>query len=229
MDEDFQRERDCGGFLRGLDGGDFLEGIFASEDDELRAEFAREVHARGAGDCHLRGAVDREIRREFADDAADADVLDDGGIDTGGDDSSEVVAGGVDLVGEHERVERHVAAHAAAVEKFHQRRQIGEGEILGAHPGIEALEAEIDRVGAILDGRVGALPVARGREQLRAPHRGSGGEGSGKGGSVGHGSKRLQAVVRCNCRRQPSDSTTGSTSAITVGLAGPATRNWRMR
>jgi hypothetical protein len=40
--------------LRGLDFVDFGDGIFAGEDDELRAEVAGEVDAGGAGDGELR-------------------------------------------------------------------------------------------------------------------------------------------------------------------------------
>ena len=168
VDEDLERQRHLGGGLGGVDLRDVGERIFAGEHDELRAELAGELHAGGAGDRHLRGAVDRKIRRERADQPADADVLHDGGVDAGGDDGAQVVLGvGGQFVGEDERVERHVAAHAAAVEKFHQRGQVGRREILRAHPGVEALEAEVDRVGAVLDGGAGAFPVAGGREQFR--------------------------------------------------------------
>jgi len=53
------------------------------------------------------------------------------------------------------------------VEKFHQFRQIGGGEIVGAHPRIELFEAEINRIGAVLNGGAGAIPIAGGGEQLR--------------------------------------------------------------
>ena len=71
---------------------------------------------------------------------------------------------------EHQRVERDVAAHAAPVQELHQRRQIRLGEIVGAHPGVELVEAEINRVRAVFDRGAGAIPIAGGREDLRAEH-----------------------------------------------------------
>ena len=52
------------------------------------------------------------------------------------------------------------------MEEFHQPRQVGLGEIVGAHPGVELVEAEVNRVRAILDGGFDAVPIAGGREQF---------------------------------------------------------------
>jgi small ligand-binding sensory domain FIST len=71
------------------------------------------------------------------------------------------------FVFKNERVERDVAFDAAPVEKFHQLRQIGLGEIMRAHPGVELVEAEINRVRAVFHGGLGAFPIAGGREQFR--------------------------------------------------------------
>ena len=54
----------------------FFERTFAREHDEVAAEFAGEVDAGRAGDRHLRRRMNRKIRRQPADQAADADVLD---------------------------------------------------------------------------------------------------------------------------------------------------------
>ncbi len=54
------------------------------------------------------------------------------------------------------------------MQELHQRGQIGLGEILGPHPGIEPFEAEINGVGSVLDGGPHAFPVTRGSEEFRA-------------------------------------------------------------
>ena len=116
--------------------------------------------------------MDRKIRRKPADQPADADVLDDRGIHSGGDDRAQVLLRLGHFVFENQRVERHVALHAAAVEELHQLRQVGFGEVVRAHPGIELLQAEINGVRAVLDGGFGTFPVAGRREQFRKSGRG---------------------------------------------------------
>jgi hypothetical protein len=112
--------------------------------------------------------VDRKIGRERADEAADADILHDRGVDAGGDDGTEIGFGIRQLGGEDERVERDVAAHTATVKKRHKRGQIGLREVFRAHAGVETLEAEVNRVGAIFHGGTGAFPITGWREQLGA-------------------------------------------------------------
>ena len=53
------------------------------------------------------------------------------------------------------------------MEELHQLWQIGLGEIARAHPGVEFLQSEVNRVGAVLDGCPGAVPIAGWGEQLR--------------------------------------------------------------
>ena len=146
---------------------DFLDRTFARQHDEVAAQFARELHARRAGDGHLRRGVNRKIRREPADQPADAHVLHDGGIHAGGDDGAQVFLGVGQFVLEDQRVERDVALHAAPMQELHQLRQIGVGEIVRPHPGVELVQAEVNRIRAVLDGGLGAIPIAGGREQLR--------------------------------------------------------------
>jgi hypothetical protein len=185
--ENLERHGRARGELGVAHGGDFLEGVLAGEDDEVGAEFAGEVHAGRAGHGHLRGGVDREIRRQRTDEPADADVLHDGGVDAGGDDGLQVVGGRGDLVGKDQRVERDVTPHAAPVEEFHELRQVGDREVLGTHARVEALETEVDGVGAVLHGGLGAFPVAGRREQLGPHRRGARGGGGIEAGGGGHG------------------------------------------
>ena len=169
----------------GLEFADLGEGVLAGEDDEAGAEIAGEADAGGAGDRHLRRDVDRQVRREGANQSAEADILHDHGVDPGGDEGADVVGGFGDLVGEDEDVEGDVAAHAAPVEEAHELRKVGGGEVVRAHPGVEALKAEVDGVGAVLDGGAHAVPVARGGEDLGpAQH---GGRAGGRGGGLVNG------------------------------------------
>ncbi len=62
------------------------------------------------------------------------------------------------------------AANPAPVQEGHQAGQIGLGEIVGAHPGVEPVEAEVDGIGPILHCGAGAFPVAGGGEQFRQAH-----------------------------------------------------------
>ena len=177
--------------------------------------------------------MDRKIGGERADEPADADILDDRGVDARGDDRAQVVFGGVELVGEDERIEGHVAAHPAAVQKFHQRRQVGLREIVRPHAGVETFQTEIDRVGTVFDRGARALPVAGGRKQLRtarARRQRELGRRGGKGGSggCGHepeerwsfGGKRNRAGVR-----QPSEGLVCPEKGCCVWLAETYSRS----
>src|SRR5947208_210041 len=71
--------------------GDFLERTFTGEHHQVAAQLASELHPGRAGDAHLRGRMDWEIRRELANQPADADVLNDGRISSGGDHRAQMV------------------------------------------------------------------------------------------------------------------------------------------
>ena len=61
-------------------------------------------------------------------------------------------------------------ADATPVQEFHQSGQVCLGEVPGAHSRVEAIEPEVDRVRAVLDGRARAFPVARRGQQLGKAH-----------------------------------------------------------
>ena len=104
--------------------------------------------------------MDREVGRDTTDQAADAGILDDGGVDAGRDDRAERARGLGELVREDQRIERHVALHAAAVQIGHELGQVGFFEVLGPDAGVEATDSEEHRVGAVLDRRADAVPFA---------------------------------------------------------------------
>ena len=174
VDKHFERERAGGSAFRRKTGGlsrlnlfNLANGTFPGEHHQIAAKLARKVHAGRACHGHLRRGVNRKVGRDLADDPADADVLNDGGIDTGRDDRADVLHRIGDLILEHQRVERHVAAHAAPVQELHQPGQGGFGKVMGAHPRVEPVETEIDGVRAILHRCLGAFPITRRREQFR--------------------------------------------------------------
>lgn len=172
MDEDLQGHGEAWGRVGGdvcvADAGQLLDGALAGQDDELAAEGPGELNSSEAGDGHLRGRVDREIRGKSADEAADADILDDRGVDAGVDDAAQDGFGGGELPGEDEGIESDVASDAAAMEEIHEGREVGEGEVAGADASVVLVEAEVDGVGAIFDGSASALPVAGWGQQFGA-------------------------------------------------------------
>lgn len=103
----------------------------------------------------------------LADEAADADVLHDGRIHSGGDDGAQILFCALQFVRKDQSVERHVAAHAPAMQKLHELRQVRLGEVMGAHPGVELVEAEVDGVCTVLHGGFRAFPIASRGEQFR--------------------------------------------------------------
>ncbi len=132
----------------------------AAKHGERSAEATSVIDARRARHRHLRRGVDREVGRDATDEAADAGVLDDGGVDAGRDDRAERARGLGEFVGEDQRIERHVALHAAAMQVGHELRQVGLFEVLSPDAGVEAADAEEHRVGAVLDRRADAVPFA---------------------------------------------------------------------
>ncbi len=146
---------------------DFLDGTFARQHSEVAAEVTGEFHARRARDGHLRGGMDRKIRRELPDEAADAHVLHDGRVHAGGDDGAQIIFRIGQFVLKNQRIERDVTFDAAPVQKSHELRQVGLGEIVRPHPRVEFIQAEVDGIRAIFNGGLGAFPIAGGREQFR--------------------------------------------------------------
>ena len=159
-----------------------LDRTFPRQHDEIAAQLAGKLHASRARHRHLRRGVNREVRREASDEPADAHVLHDGCIDSRRNDGAKILFSLNHLILEDERVERDVTLHAAPVQELHQLRQIGLGEIVRAHPGVELLQAEVNRVRPVLHRRLRALPIARRREQFGQPHAFAPGRGRSRRG-----------------------------------------------
>jgi hypothetical protein len=150
---------------------DFLERTFARQHHQVAAQFPGKFHPGRARDGHLRRSMDGKIRRQPPDQTANANVLDDGGIDARRNQRSQITLRIGHLIGEDQRVERHITLDAAPVQKLHQLRQFSLAEIIGPHPRIEPFQAEVNGVRAVFDRGFGALPIARRGEQFRAGRR----------------------------------------------------------
>ena len=150
------------------DAGDLAEGELAGQDHPGAAQLARQLDARFAGDRHLRRAVDLEIRGDRPDQPGQADVLDDDRVNAGRRDFPHGFFEIRQFRGEDERVQGDVAPDAATVEQGHGPGQVGDVEVMGAHPGIVAREAEVDGIGTIFHRGQQAGPIA-GRCQELGP------------------------------------------------------------
>ncbi len=153
---------------RAADRGDLVDRELAGEDHARRAELLRELDGRGVGARHLRGRVDRQPGGERAGEAGEAEVLHDdrvgGGLGAG-------VDRGLDerqLVVEDQGVQGDVAAHPVVVQRAQRGAERGGVEVPRAGAGVQALQAEVDGVGARADGRGEGGLVAGGREDLGA-------------------------------------------------------------
>ena len=163
MNEDFDGQRV--GLMNPLD---FSDGTLPGQNDELASELLGKFDAGRAGDGHLSARMNREVRRELADQAANPDVLHDGGVDTCRDNGTEVILGGGQFVFENEGIESDVAADSTPVDKLHEGGKVRLCEILGAHARVESGESEVDGVGPVFHRCTDAFPIAGGRQELGA-------------------------------------------------------------
>ena len=164
---------------RGMERGDFAHRHFPGEHHQLAAQPAGKLDPGRAGDGHLGGGMQRKVGRQASDQPTDPHVLDDRGVGSRHDDRARKTLGPHHLVGEDQRVEGHITAYPAPMQKGQQVRKVSLGKVVGPHPSVELVQAEVDGVGAILHGGSDAIPVAgRGQELGRA---GGGEPGGGAG------------------------------------------------
>jgi len=157
---------------------DVLERQLAGEDHAREPQLLERRHLLGACGRRLGRGVELDVGRDGPREARDPEILQDEGVGSRRDHPFEKLRRLVELVRENERVEGQVAPHAAQAQ---EREQLGQGlerEILRADPGVELGEAEIDRVGAVLDGGPHAFHVAGGGQ-----HFGPGARPHGRGGA----------------------------------------------
>src|SRR6266850_589861 len=99
--------------------------------------------------------MNRKIGREPPNQSADANVLNDGGIDTGGDDAAQVFLGLGKLIFKYQRVEGDVRFDSPAVQELDQLWQLSFCKVVRPHAGVETFQAEVNSVRAIFDSRAG--------------------------------------------------------------------------
>ena len=139
---------------------DFLDRKFAGEDGAFhRKKRLDERQPFRRGDRHLRRSMQLDVRSDRARKLCQPEVLDDQRVHSGGRDPPELVLGGFHFTGENEGIHRHESFDAVAVQELHQLLEIRLDEIVGAQPGIEARQAEIDRIRPGGHGGTGAVPV----------------------------------------------------------------------
>ena len=152
---------------RGLsDGGDFDQRELTSKDDSAAAELLGELNAGFACDGHLSGGVDLKVWRDGFDQPAEAQVLNDDGINAGLSDLADEDFELGKLPGEDEGVECDVASNASAVEEVHHFVKTAAIEVCGAGAGVVSSETEIDGIGPIFDGRDEAGLITGGGQKL---------------------------------------------------------------
>ncbi len=156
VNEHLQRHRGLA-----VDVGDFVDRQFPGQDHPFDPQPRDQLDRLGAGERHLRGGVDGEIRRNGFDQPHGAQVLDQDGVDPGRRDLADGLFELGQFAGKHQRVERHVSPHSAAVDERHHVGELVGAQIGGPGAGVEArVEAEIHGVGAVFDRRADAVEIA---------------------------------------------------------------------
>ena len=179
----------------GADGGDVSQRQLTREDHAADAQLARELDRRCVGARHLRRRVHRQRRRDGARQPEDPEILHDDRVRAGRRRGPHRALHRAELVIEHQRVERHVPAHAVLVQIAHRRRELGHIEVVRPSAGVEPREPEVHRVGARAHRRAHRLRVTRGREDLHSL------SGSAVVGARGHRRDRSPARAREHASR----------------------------
>ena len=89
VNKDFEIERSSLRFLLRLEFLHLGQGDLAAEDGQGGTQSAGIVQPGATGHRHLRGSMNREIRRDAANQTADTRILHDGSVDPCGDDGAE--------------------------------------------------------------------------------------------------------------------------------------------
>src|SRR5438874_5333529 len=137
---------------------DFIERQLTRKRYAIGPEALREPNALSIGDAHLRAGVQFHIRRHFAQQFQNAEILDNQRIRASLDDRRGNARGFAQFMLEYQCVESDVAAYAAPVERPHHLRQFFEGEA-DFGPRGEMFQPEIDSIRARLNRGTQLWPV----------------------------------------------------------------------
>ncbi len=147
---------------------DLLEGQLAGQHHPLEAEVAEGLGPGPVVYRQLRAGVQFQAREVRPGNAEDAEVLQDDGVDAEGVQAGQVL----DQLGQFVLADHRVdgdedaAARRQAVGVGDGLGQLVGGEVLGLGAGGELLEAEVDGVGAEVEGGEGGVRAAGGGQQF---------------------------------------------------------------
>ena len=137
-----------------LDLADLVEAEFAGEDNPGNTGPAHGVCGAGARDVHLGRGMDAELREIGTGHVEYAEILDDESVRPHAVQIGEKAVHALGFALLEDGVDRHEHLLAALVHGLEAGLELGPGEIGGAHPGVEALQAEIYRISPFVDRRV---------------------------------------------------------------------------
>ena len=153
------------------DAPDVVQRVLAGQHHAFDAEAPHHAGAALVVHRHLGGAVDLETGIHHLDEAHEADVLHDGGVDAPVDARTQVGQAIAEFGGLHQRIERHIDPHTAFVRDLAGGGEFIEGELGALVAGVEARRAEVDRIGPVGDGGPhGVEASGRGEEFGGAEH-----------------------------------------------------------
>ena len=138
----------------------------ARQGDALGAQAGRRAHTGQVMGVHLGGQMQRRFGQRARQLAGQADVLHDEPVGAGTPRLAHALQGLLHLAGQNDRVHGDVDRHAALVGIAAGLAQGFDGEVVGAAPGVERFQSQIDGIGARLDGGVEGRLVARGGQKL---------------------------------------------------------------
>lgn len=149
---------------------DLLQRQLAGQGDAGEAQVAQRLDPGAAVGGELGAGVELELGEVPAGDPGHAQVLDDDRVGAQVRERAQGLDQPVELLVQHQRVHGHEHApdRLERAREPEQLVQLPEGEVLGVGPGREALQPQVHRVGAVLEGRQAGLQASGGREQLGA-------------------------------------------------------------
>ena len=150
----------------GANGADVVEGVLAREDDPLDPKFRHDARAALVVHGHLGGAVDLEARVDALDQADDADVLDDRGVDAEVYGFPQKGQGLGELGRLEEDIEGEVDPASALVREPAGFPNLSERELRALVAGVEAIGPQIDGVGPVGERGPNGVERAGGGEEL---------------------------------------------------------------
>jgi hypothetical protein len=134
-----------------LNGADVIEGVFASKHHSLHAKISKDCCRSGVVYGHLSGAVNLEARVQQPNQSNQPNVLHNHGVDATINRFTKKLEGIGKLVTLYEHIESEINPARARVSQRSCFRELIQGELGTLVSGIESLNAEINRVGAIRD------------------------------------------------------------------------------